>query len=70
VSYRSTAAKVRQAKEAHPELYCPNARCLWRTGGGHCPRHETAAEAAEQLSRDERHHDDLVDAAHDKAEGL
>ena len=35
-----TAAKVAAHKEAHPELYCPEPRCLWRTGGGRCPRHE------------------------------
>ena len=26
-------------KEAHPEVYCPARKCLWRTGGGYCPRH-------------------------------
>jgi hypothetical protein len=35
----NTAAKVAQNKEKHPEHYCPTHRCLWRTGGGHCPRH-------------------------------
>ena len=35
----STAKKVREAKERHPELYCPEKDCLWRTGGGYCPRH-------------------------------
>jgi len=34
-----TAAKVAQHKEKRPELYCPAPRCLWRTGGGYCPRH-------------------------------
>ena len=33
------AAKVAKDKEAHPEQYCPHRRCLWRTGGGYCPRH-------------------------------
>lgn len=28
-----------RAKERHPEAYCPEPRCLWRTGGGRCPRH-------------------------------
>ncbi len=35
----STAAKVVQHKEKHPERYCPTTRCLWRTNGGYCPRH-------------------------------
>jgi len=38
-SYRSTAAKVAEAKRKHPDQFCPRARCLWRTGGGPCPRH-------------------------------
>lgn len=29
---------ARLNKEAHPELYCP--KCLWKTGGGYCPRHD------------------------------
>jgi hypothetical protein len=33
----NTAAKIAQHKEKNPNLYCP--RCLWRTGGGFCPRH-------------------------------
>jgi hypothetical protein len=33
-------AKVALDKERHPERYCPARRCLWRTGGGHCPRHD------------------------------
>jgi len=36
----NTAAKVRKHKEAHPDLYCKNMRCLWRTNGKPCPRHE------------------------------
>jgi hypothetical protein len=35
----STASKVAASKLAHPEMYCPVPRCLWRTGGGRCPRH-------------------------------
>lgn len=34
VSYRSTAASVRQSKERHPEQFCPVPRCLWRVRGG------------------------------------
>lgn len=39
----NTAAKVAREKAAHPERFCPHARCLWRTGGGFCPRHRQAA---------------------------
>ena len=35
----NTAARVRARKDEHPEDYCPSPRCLWRTGGGWCPRH-------------------------------
>ena len=35
----STAAKVALQKEKRPEMYCPANKCLWRTGGGYCPRH-------------------------------
>jgi hypothetical protein len=35
----STASKVAEHKAKHPELYCKHPRCLWRTGGGLCPRH-------------------------------
>ncbi len=42
----NTAAMVRKRKEAHPELYCTDRRCLWRTGGGSCPRHKPIADAA------------------------
>jgi hypothetical protein len=35
----NTAASVASQKEKHPEQYCPAKRCLWRTGGGACPRH-------------------------------
>jgi hypothetical protein len=38
----STASKVAAHKEAHPELYCPHTRCLWRTGGSLCKRHASA----------------------------
>lgn len=39
----STAAKVAQAKRKSPEKFCSNPRCLWRTGGGDCPRHKQPA---------------------------
>jgi hypothetical protein len=35
-----TAAVVAKHKEHHPELYCQQKQCLWRTGGGFCPRHK------------------------------
>jgi len=35
----NTQAKVAIEKREHPERFCPTARCLWRTGGGYCPRH-------------------------------
>jgi len=37
------AKRVRLDKEAHPENYCTNANCLWRTkshdGFKPCPKH-------------------------------
>jgi hypothetical protein len=44
--YRSVAASVAQAKERHPEQFCPTRKCLWRTGGGKCPRHGGEPKAA------------------------
>lgn len=41
----NTAQKVREHKEKHPELYC--SKCLWKTGGGNCPRHKTHGLASE-----------------------
>ena len=43
-------AKIALEKQEHPERFCPEPRCLWRTaklnhetgkreGGGYCPRH-------------------------------
>jgi hypothetical protein len=40
MNYRQTAMRVAQNKAKRPELYCPASRCLWRTGGGYCPRHQ------------------------------
>lgn len=45
----NTAARVAQTKENHPERFCPKPRCLWRTGGGYCPRHIAPAETAPPL---------------------
>lgn len=55
---RGSAAKAaRERKERHPELYCSNAVCLWRTGGATgkpCPRHRLtiAQELTEMEARD------------------
>jgi hypothetical protein len=53
-SSRSTAALAAEAKRLHPDQFCPVARCLWRTGGGRCPRHPAplAVELAEMEARD------------------
>lgn len=51
----SIQAKVARDKELHPERYCPARRCLWRTGGGACPRHkpfEDAVKAADEIIAD------------------
>lgn len=47
-SQGSVAAKVRKAKSAFPERYCPNKTCLWRLvdwkgNPSPCPRHMAAA---------------------------
>lgn len=39
-SHNSAAKSAREHKERNPSLYCPERRCLWRTGGGYCPRHK------------------------------
>jgi hypothetical protein len=41
--------KVALDKGIHPERYCPEKRCLWRTGGGYCPRHEIPLVAFERI---------------------
>jgi hypothetical protein len=38
-THGSVAKSVRLHREKHPELYC--SKCLWRTGGGDCPRHRS-----------------------------
>ena len=39
-THGSVAKKVRERKEAHPELYCRARNCLWYVGGGVCcPTH-------------------------------
>lgn len=39
MSHASVAARVRKEKDANPEKFCSKPSCLWRTGGGPCPRH-------------------------------
>lgn len=39
MSHASTAARMRAAKEQHPERYCAEPSCLWRTEDTYCPRH-------------------------------
>lgn len=49
-SHGQVAAGVRRQKEAHPELFCRDPRCLWRSVlvtrdkrvvNRPCPKHET-----------------------------
>lgn len=47
-SYRAVAAKVAADKERDPSKFCPTPRCLWRTGGGYCPRHTRQKEDTRQ----------------------
>jgi hypothetical protein len=39
MTHGQVAKSVRLAKEKHPELYCSGKHCLYRTGGGDCPKH-------------------------------
>jgi hypothetical protein len=48
-----TQAAVAKAKAEHPELYCPHRRCLWRTDGGYCPRHQPPELWADEDARSE-----------------
>lgn len=48
----NVAAMVAATKRRHPERYCPTARCLWRTGGGACPRHADTERPARDGVRD------------------
>lgn len=38
-NHNSVAKSVRLNKERRPDQYCPSPKCLWRTGGGFCPKH-------------------------------
>ena len=43
------AAQVANDKEKHPERFCPHRRCLWRTGGGYCPRHKPVLRSTNEV---------------------
>jgi hypothetical protein len=47
-------AKVAMDKENHPGDFCPTRRCLWRTGGGSCPRHAAENERIAEMIRKDR----------------
>lgn len=51
-------AKVALDKEKHPERFCPTPRCLWRTDGGHCPRHAKREVVVERMR--EAHYDGMA----------
>lgn len=40
ISHGQVASKVVKHKAEHPELYCPQKGCLWRTKGEYCSRHK------------------------------
>ncbi len=70
------AASVAENKERNPGKYCPVNRCLWRTGGGYCPRHAGVevftGRPIDALSRHQPEslaQGDRQDAAADKPEG-
>jgi hypothetical protein len=43
MGHSQVAKSVRENKEQHPEFYCPDPRCLWRTNKRGtfvaCPKH-------------------------------
>lgn len=45
-------ARVALEKEAHPERFCPERRCLWRSYGALCPRHHHLAPSEAAASED------------------
>lgn len=66
----SIAARIRENKNRHPELYCPDKRCLWRkyndaTGEWTpCPMHEPGEYGG--LTEDEIEAERRIDAAERK----
>ena len=48
------AAKVAERKLYQPEKYCPHPKCLWKTVGGFCPRHDESAKAVQRRADDLR----------------
>ena len=54
----NAAVIARKNKELHPERYCANPRCLWRTGGPNgspCPKHR-APQPCEVCGRPDNTH--------------
>lgn len=50
------AAKVRLEKEKHPERFCSNKNCLWRTAtpsGTPCPKHSLRCEGCGERGSEE-----------------
>jgi hypothetical protein len=62
-THGSVAKSARLDKEARPELYCPERRCLWRTGGGWCPRHRPTADLVAAHEAEARVQPMISDAA-------
>jgi len=52
MSFNVTAVKVAKQKRERPEWYCPVKGCLWRTGGGYCPRHEAKDSFIDMVNQD------------------
>lgn len=48
---RSTQAKVGREKREHPERFCGDRRCLWRTATSPCPRHLNKLAGYEEPTR-------------------
>lgn len=48
MSHGAVAAKVRRDKEARPDHYCSDPRCLWRLSSGPCPKHRKGSASAEE----------------------
>jgi hypothetical protein len=55
------AAKVAADKEAHPERFCPAYRCLWRTDGSYCPRHDPPSPPPVKYEKPEKWSDEWIE---------
>jgi hypothetical protein len=51
MTHASVAAKHRKNKELHPERYCSEPRCLYRTKNWRCPTHTTLCQSLGCLNR-------------------